>query len=212
MRFLSGGEADERDAAAQLIQADVYLGTLSAGQLLELWPERRAVSAAQVASAREAWAAFRGEDPRVLAALAAAGDHELPMLAPALQRVLEELPGTGAGLARTERQLLEAVAGGAQTPVEAFLASQAREQALSLGDLHAFGRIDELAGGERRLLDAAGGRLRLTADGEAVLAGAADRVALIGFDRWLGGLHLSADAGLWRWDPARGLPVRDGTR
>ena len=37
-----------------------------------------------------------------------------------------------------------------------------------------------------------------------MLAGRADRVALNGFDRWLGGLHLRAEDGLWRWDAERG--------
>ena len=49
--------------------------------------------------------------------------------------------------------------------------------------------------------------LALTAAGADVLAGRADRVALIGFDRWLGGLHLRAGNGLWRWDGERGALV-----
>jgi len=36
-----------------------------------------------------------------------------------------------------------------------------------------------------------------------VLAGQADRVALLGIDRWLGGTHLTP-AATWRWDPATG--------
>ena len=49
--------------------------------------------------------------------------------------------------------------------------------------------------------------LELTAAGADVLAGRDDRVALIGFDRWLGGLRLSADDALWRWDRERGALV-----
>ena len=40
-----------------------------------------------------------------------------------------------------------------------------------------------------------------------MLAGRADRVALNGFDRWLGGTHLRAADGLWRWDAERGVLV-----
>jgi len=36
-----------------------------------------------------------------------------------------------------------------------------------------------------------------------VLAGQADRVALLGIDRWLGGTHLTP-ATAWRWDPVTG--------
>ncbi len=47
----------------------------------------------------------------------------------------------------------------------------------------------------------------LTDAGAEVLAGRADRVALTGFDRWLGGMHLSAGDALWRWDDVRGALV-----
>jgi hypothetical protein len=41
--------------------------------------------------------------------------------------------------------------------------------------------------------------LRLTAAGEQVLSGDADRVELLGIDRWVGGTHVTT-ASLWRWD------------
>jgi hypothetical protein len=50
--------------------------------------------------------------------------------------------------------------------------------------------------------------LSLTETGAQVLAGEADRIALNGIDRWLGGVHLvrepaaegRANAAVWRWD------------
>ena len=141
---------------------------------------------------------MRGEDPRALAREATTPDERLPYLAPALRRLLEELPGTRDGLGRTERQLLEAVAAGARTRGDAFLASMAAEEAPFMGDSIAF---DRLAGLEGLVHD--NGSLQLTEDGEAVLAGRADRVELIGFDRWIGGLHVRAEGPLWRWDHAR---------
>jgi hypothetical protein len=42
--------------------------------------------------------------------------------------------------------------------------------------------------------------LRVTSSGERVLGGEADRVELLGLDRWLGGSHVT-DSG-WRWDSA----------
>jgi hypothetical protein len=77
------------------------------------------------------------------------------------------------------------------------------EEAPFMGDLTAFERLAGLAG-----LVRANGALQLTEEGEAVLAGRADRVALIGFDRWIGGLHVRAGEALWRWDAERGAPVR----
>jgi hypothetical protein len=43
--------------------------------------------------------------------------------------------------------------------------------------------------------------LRLTDAGERVLAGEADRVELLGVDRWVGGTHVGAGS-VWRWDAA----------
>ena len=92
---------------------------------------------------------------------------------------------------------------GARTRERAFTEAAASEEAPFLGDATAFERLDELAGGREPLV-IAGPELALTAAGAEVLAGRADRVALNGFDRWLGGLHLRAEAGLWRWDAERG--------
>ena len=106
-------------------------------------------------------------------------------LAPALRRLLEELPGARDGLSRTERQLLAAV--GARAPArasEAFLACMACRG----GAVHR--RHDRVRPPRR----AAAARILVTTDrsrsprtGATVLAGRADRVALLGFDRWLGG-------------------------
>jgi len=40
---------------------------------------------------------------------------------------------------------------------------------------------------------------RLTGAGRDVLRGDADRVELLGLDRWVGGTHVTAD-NAWRWD------------
>jgi hypothetical protein len=42
-----------------------------------------------------------------------------------------------------------------------------------------------------------------------VLSGEADRLALIGIDRWIGGVHLSGDRPGWRWDEGTENLVHD---
>lgn len=178
------------------------LGELEPDELRSLWSVRVPVTNDHVRAAHAGWDAFRGTDPTALARMAASPDARLPFLAAALQRLLEELPGVRDGLARTERGLLAAIAAGAGTREQAFTAAAAGEEAPFLGDATAFERLDELAAGPQPLVTA-GDEPALTAAGADVLAGRADRVALIGFDRWLGGLHLRAEAGLWRWDAER---------
>jgi hypothetical protein len=180
------------------------LGELQPDELASLWPARTPVVDEHVRVARAAWDAFRAPDPRGIARAATSPDERLPFLAPALRRLLEELPGTRDGLSRTERQLLAAVAAGARTRERAFGDAAAQEEAPFLGDDTAFERLEELARGTHPLLAEP---LALTEVGTEVLAGRADRIALNGFDRWLGGVHLQAGRDLWRWDAERATLV-----
>jgi hypothetical protein len=49
--------------------------------------------------------------------------------------------------------------------------------------------------------------LQLTANGERSLHAEADRVELLGIDRWVGGTHVTPE-NAWRWDPAALTLVR----
>jgi hypothetical protein len=142
-----------------------------------------------------------------------------------LSRLLAELPAPRDGLSGTERRALLAVASGAATPVAAFVAAQDLEPAPFLGDSWFYRVLAVLGAGQARLVETAAGQplpaapplgdahvfarlpLRLTRSGEQVLAGQADRVALLGLDRWVGGTHLTADT-VWRWDPGSRRLVR----
>src|SRR5581483_4513162 len=90
------------------------LGELTADELETLWPSRTPAAAAAVDAAAAAWEAFRAPEPAALADWARTGHTELPFLAPALRRLLEELPAPADGLSGTERRALEAVAAGAR--------------------------------------------------------------------------------------------------
>jgi redox-sensitive transcriptional activator SoxR len=184
------------------------LGELTAGELETLWPSRSLTSRETLATASAIWQAFRAPEPAELAEWAASDEPALPSVAPALRRLLEELPSDNNGLSATERRALEAVDSGASTPPAAFVASQRTEDAPFLGDTWFYRTLTELGTGPRRLLATVDGdplpappplgdahlfsrlQLRLTADGHTVLRGEANRVELLGLDRWLGGTHL----------------------
>ena len=202
------------------------LGQLSAAQLAALFPSRTSATADAFAEARRAWAAVCEPTPLALAGIAApparrrAGSaaprphdatahNHLPWLPGALWRLLEELPGAD-GLSRTERQGLEAVAGGARTLGEAFAGSAAREERVFLGDLSFLAAMLRLTRAPRPLLtlDMAHAelgahlhhaRVALTDEGQQVLAGALDHAAVNGLDRWVGGVHLQGTSPRWRW-------------
>jgi hypothetical protein len=160
------------------------------------------------ALARDAWDAFCAPEPAGLVQLLECDTAALPHLGSALRRLLEELPDAETGFARTERQLLEPLLDGPKRPPELYLASQAREEAIFLGDAWAWKRLAELVPlveelppppplGDPR--EFAATPVTLTQLGRDVLAGKADRVEVAPVDRWLGGTHLGGERD-WRWD------------
>jgi hypothetical protein len=209
--------ARETGVMPELLVVDTFLGPLAADELEALWPLRRAATPDTLDDAAALWDAFCAPEPRELARLAKEeGRPDLPFVAPALERLLEELPAPADGLSGTERRALQAIEAGASTPIAAFVAAQKVEDAAFLGDAWFFRILTRLG----RLLETADGGslppppplsdgnafarlpIRLTRDGERVLRGELDRVELLGIDRWLGGTHVTADD-LWRWDRER---------
>jgi hypothetical protein len=167
--------------------------------------ERRPVRREQIKAASQAWAAFRAPDPSALAKLSAHPIKELPFLADALRRMLEEYPSADGGLSRTERQILSAIDDGAKTRTEIFLASQSAETRPFMGDTTLWSRLDDLSAGSHPLVvreadPRAEPVYRLAGVGRAVLTGNADAIELNGIDRWFGGVHLNGSGPRWRWD------------
>jgi hypothetical protein len=213
-----------------LVASDDYLGTMSEGELTRRFDTRETVRPEQITLARQGWAAFRAPDPRALESFIARGAdelHSLPFLQAALRRQLEELPDAHSGLSRTERQALEAIASGRSELRELYPAAHhQREDAVYLGDSSFARYLELLSGPTTPLVTLEDGsplrtprgehdesfwqrRVTLTDAGRAVLAGAEDRVRLLGIDRWLGGVHLFGHAVPWRWD---GVKVRVAER
>ena len=131
-----------------LVQIDSYpgvrpfygLGQLSGPQLARLFPMRKRVTHAQRSIATEAWRAFRAEDPTDLAAISQQKFDEMPFLAAALVRFLEEYPWTSDGLSRTERQVLQAVAAGKRKKADIYMESRKQED-VPWGDLSVYLRL-----------------------------------------------------------------------
>jgi hypothetical protein len=164
----------------------------------------RSLSEADHALASRAWVAFTASDPHGVQELWLNGTPGLPDLAPALGRLLEEHPATTDGLARTDRQILAALAdaggvGASLSPALLFGAATADEERPFLGDTTLWWRAARLAPLVARTAD---GAFALTGDGARVVAGGADAAAVLApLDRWVGGVH-HAGAPAIRWDPA----------
>ena len=137
-----------------------------------------------------AFAALRADDPRGWAA------H------PFMDRLQEELPDAATGLSRLEREIMDALAAGPLGGAELFARVAALEQPPWLGDASVWAAAADLDPLVSRDSDDA---WRMTAAGEAVLAGRARREA---HDHWIGGVHLIPGERGWAWDAHAGEPVR----
>ncbi|TXL80433.1 DUF1835 domain-containing protein [Vineibacter terrae] len=228
-RVLAALQAATRPPPLDLICADrfpmthryVGLGQLSPAALRSLWETRRPVTAAQLRLGHAVWTALREPAPMALHAVAASGTPELPAMAGALTRHLQELPWTQDGLSLTQRLILAQLQDGPGTVSALFHATQAREPLPFLGDLmfRAILRDMAEAGAPPVALDDATARqpwpqqaYRLTEIGAALLAGRSDGTQLRLPGRWVGGVRIAADAPGWRWSAGQGRPVRSERR
>ncbi|HZD94741.1 MAG TPA: DUF1835 domain-containing protein [Candidatus Sulfotelmatobacter sp.] len=203
------GQQDLGKANLSLVQVDSYpgvkpfhgLGQLSGPQLARLFPTRIPVTGAHMAIARDAWQAFRSNTPAALVQLAKQKFSELPFLGAALTRFLQEYPWTSDGLSRTERQTLQAAAGGGRTKEKNYMESRKQEE-VPWGDASVYLRIGGLASGKNPALsEVRKNEYTVTDAGRQLLEGKADWITLHGgIEAWLGGVHLTGEKPRWRWD------------
>lgn len=168
---------------ASLVLTPAPVAKYAPEELKALLPMRTQPTAALLGLAQAGWSAVTSADPRAIEKLLETGTDALPFLAPALRRMLEELPAPGSGLSRTDRQILE-------TGLD-FKAAQAREEQPFLTDLFFALRVEEL---HETLAPAQRGDC---------LAGRLDYRTLAR-PRWVGGVRLEGPSS-YRWDGSRVL-------
>jgi hypothetical protein len=215
-----------------LVCGSDYIGLLKPEQFGPRFEARQPITPGQIRIGSAAWEAYCSGDPTRLLRFAAAEDadnakrsaaedaeyaeqtRQLPYLAAAMRRVLEEFPAAANGLARSERQILEVLSEGPRTPEQTFIASSRFEEAIYMGDLSFWEIVQQLSDAPHPLIamdvqERPGrlpdGTMQITDTGRAVLANPADRIALNGISRWLGGTLLSSDR-VWRWTGSALLP------
>jgi hypothetical protein len=176
------------------------IGLLSNPELVAAFARARLWGRAELDLAALAWTAFRSPDPRSIEDVVVAGTPALPALAGALGRHLEQFPGTGDGLSRSERQLVAALAAGPLEFGDLFERAQRDEVQPFLGDSVCRLYLERLAAQPAPAVAREGERWRLTDFGRRVHEGIADRLASARLDRWLGGVRLMTPKRVWRWD------------
>ncbi len=200
--------ADRGRTRFSLVCEPVYLGPLQPKELDALFPTRAPIVDAQLDLGARAWRAFCASEPHDLETLVRGDTSALPFLAGALGRHFEDYPSVKNGLSRSEAQILTAIDEGSSTLHEAFRACAKMERRIFMGDSTFQTIADGLASGAHPLMIAPprGSQRSVSSDpvslndaGREVLGGRADHVRLNGIDKWMGGVHLTADR-CYRWN------------
>lgn len=191
------------------------LGQLTIEQLAGLFPARQQVTSLQLNLAASAWAAYRAADPTRIASLLESDTSALPFVAPALRSHLTRFPSVANGLGRIEQHGLELITGGLRKFADLFSAFGKAEPEFGLGDFQFWLALRNLAKAQKPLLTMshvalAGNALNsealrethieLTPAGAAILNGKDDFIRMNGIDLWLGGVHLTNEGKIWRWN------------
>ena len=204
------------------VQRFIGIGQLAPDVLAWLWPQRRRVTAEALALAQRTWAAYCAPSPMALAEIAHTEHPELPLLAAALRRQLQELPGVNDGLSLTERLALQTLRDSAsgEMPFGRVFAElmAVRDPLPFLGDMMFHALLRPLIDSPTPLLHEAQPELdwprrplRLTALGDQVLDGHAYWPDHAQATRWVGGVCIAPHQPHWMIDP-QGQPLWRGSR
>ena len=117
---------------------------LDEGEFKNMFGRRRLLTEPMLHDGRESWRGFTSSTPEAWRGLARQ-DHPLTVfLAPAAQRLLEELPGEN-GLNRLEREIITALAAGCTRLTPLFKAVSAAEERPFFGDTAVWQALNRLA-------------------------------------------------------------------
>lgn len=197
------------------VQRFIGIGQLAPDLLAWLWPQRQPVTQETIELARYAWAAYCDSSPLRLAEFARHEQAMLPLLAPALRRQLQELPGSEDGLSLTERLTLQIIAERGPTLFARVFAElmASREPLPCLGDVMFHALMRPLIDGASPLLLESEPQLEwtkrtlsLTPLAREVLASAAYWPEHASQARWIGGICIQPGQPHWKIDQD-GLPV-----
>lgn len=211
VRFLSGLQAIPQQLdlveinALPGVQRFIGIGQLAPEVLAWLWKKKRSLSKSAISLAQRTWEAYCSPDPTRLAEIAYHSTEPLPLLGPALRRLLYELPGTDDGLSLTERLSLEYIAECGEISAGRIFAelTAKREPLPYLGDLMFYAMLRSLIDTPNPLLIQGDGErwpdkpLRLTPLGKSILDGNSYWLDEGAPERWLGGTCLRGGQPHW---------------
>lgn len=192
------------------IQHFIGLGQLPPEAMPLLWSRRQIVTQQQLELCDRIWQSLTAPSPEALLAIVKTGTPELPKMAPALLRHLQELPWIEDGLSLTERCSLLILSEQSQVGEQLFsILTHQREPLPFLADKMYWYILQQLLGcsqpplsiePETAPLEWPQRRLQITTSGIALLKQEQHLQRLHPPHRWVGGVHLDRRKPHWQWN------------
>ena len=197
-------------ANIQFICTDNYLGMLSPDEMRELQNHAQPLLYEQIVIATTAWQTFTHHTPVEWQNLLQQDTTCMPFLAGAVKRLLQEYPNSKTGLTLTQTQALLELDKAPLPAGKLFHAYQQNEERRFMGDTIFWGYLAQMLEGERPLMTLPEGInlslpttpdqiLTITDFGRDVLKQKSQWSEIKDINRWIGGVHLTAD-NMWMWD------------
>jgi Domain of unknown function (DUF1835) len=200
------------------IKRFVGLGHLSPEVLRTLWEQRRPLTRQDFQLGHQVWKALTASSPEALIQIINAETLEIPTMAKALRRHLQELPWVNNGLSLTQQLTLEILADeGTITAGKLFGNLVVEKEPLPyLGDTMYWYILTELLQSKHPPIELIPETteqpwnqrlIKLTDTGRALVKEEVNWLQLNNINRWVGGIHLIAGQPLWMWSSQRNQPV-----
>ncbi|MBW4686482.1 MAG: DUF1835 domain-containing protein [Komarekiella atlantica HA4396-MV6] len=200
------------------VERFVGLGQLSSEALCTLWERRHPITRQQLQLGDRVWKALSAESPQVLIQIVNTGTPEIPPMAKALRRHLQELPWVKNGLSLTQQLTLSILADKETMRVDKLFGTLVaeKEPLPYLGDTMYWYVLTQMLQSKRPPLEITTESLeepwykrvlQLTKTGHALVQGEVNWLEINSSDRWVGGIRLTSGQPVWMWDDLRNQPI-----
>ncbi len=200
------------------IKRFVGLGQLSSEALCTLWERRRSITRQELQLGNRVWKALSAESPQELMQIVNTGTPEIPPMARALRRHLQELPWLNNGLSLTQQLTLSILADRETMAVDKLFETLVveKEPLPYLGDTMYWHVLTKMLQSNHPPFEITTESmeqpwykqvLQLTKMGHTLMRGEVNWLEIGSSDRWVGGIHLTSGQPLWMWDDLRNQPI-----
>ncbi|WP_341524773.1 DUF1835 domain-containing protein [Nostoc sp. UHCC 0302] len=193
------------------VERFVGLGQLSSEALRTLWQQRRTITRQDLQLGHRVWQALTNESPQGLIEIVNSKTPEIPPMARALQRHLQELPWINNGLGLTQQLTLSILAEKPTMAADQLFRTLVveKEPLPYLGDMMYWYVLGEMLQSSYPPFEITSESreepwhkriLQLTDTGRALVKGELNWLEISNSDRWVGAIRLVSGRPLWMWD------------